>query len=89
MPRTSSKPDDLTAIHARREELRAELAQLEQRAKEVETAARDAGRPVLVAALDRIKIAAIDKTDARVIATAISTHGGKLVAAHLATLQTA
>ncbi|VXD01484.1 hypothetical protein SPHINGOT1_340038 [Sphingomonas sp. T1] len=52
----------------------------------MEQIARDAGRPVLIAALERIKIAAIDKADARAIATAISNHGGKAVANQLASL---
>lgn len=86
MPRTSTKTDDLATIDARREALRAELAQLDERAKLAALAARDAGRPVLAAALDRIKIAEMDKADAKAIATMIGTHGGKAVAAHLATM---
>lgn len=86
MPRPSNKPESLASIEARREALKAELADLEQRAKAVEFAARDAGRPTLLAALDRVKIAAIDKTDARVIANAIGQRGGKVVAGQLATL---
>lgn len=85
MPRPSTKSDDLAAIEARRELLRAELAQLDERARVAELAARDAGRPVLIAALDRIKIAGMEKNDAKAIAAAISTHGGRAVAAHLST----
>lgn len=87
MPRTSTKPDDLAAIEARREALRAELATLDERARAIEMAARDAGRPVLTAALDRIKIGAMDKADAKAIATAISVHGAKRVAEHIGSLQ--
>lgn len=86
MARTPSKPDDLAAIEARREALKAELAALDERAKVVEQAARDAGRPTLIAALDKVKIAAMDKIDAKAIATAIGLHGGKAVAGHLAAL---
>ncbi len=86
MPRASAKSDDLAAIEARREALKAELAALDERAKAVEQAARDAGRPVLVAALERVKIAAIDKADARTIARAIGDHGGSAVAKHLASI---
>lgn len=86
MPRTSTKSDDLATIDARREALRAELAQLDERAKQAEFAARDAGRPILIAALDRVKIAGMDKEDAKAIATAISSHGGKVLAQHLASL---
>lgn len=88
MPRPSSKPADLSTIEARREALRAELAALDEQAKAAELAARDAGRPTLLAAFDRVKIAAIDKSDARAIAAAIGHHGGKAVARHLAKLET-
>ena len=77
---------DLAAIEARREALRAELARLDEQAKAAEQTARDAGRPILIAALERVKIAVLDKVDARAIATAISKHGGKAVASHLASL---
>jgi hypothetical protein len=88
MPRATAKPTDLSSIDARRETLRAELAALDEQAKAAELAAKDAGRPVLLAALDRVKIAIMDKTDARSIASAISQHGGRVVAQHLATLPT-
>lgn len=77
---------DLAAIEARREALRAELAQLDDQARAAELAARDAGRPVLMAALERVKIGSMEKAHARTIASAIRQHGGKMVAAHLATL---
>ena len=77
---------ELAAIEARREALKAELAHLDEQAKAAEQTARDAGRPVLTAALERVKIAAFDKADARAIATAISKHGGKAVASQLASL---
>ena len=85
MARTK-KVAELAIIEARREALKAELAQLDSQAKAAEQMARDAGRPVLSAALERVKIAAIDKADARAIATAISKHGGKTVASQLASL---
>lgn len=68
MPRATSKPIDPSSIDARREALRAELSALDEQAKTAELAAKDAGRPVLLAALDRIKIATMDKSDARSIA---------------------
>jgi len=86
MRRAASKPADLSSIEARREALRAELAALDEQAKSAELAARDAGRPVLLTALDRVKIAAMDKADARSIASAIGLHGGRVVAQHLAEL---
>ncbi|KQN90713.1 hypothetical protein ASE90_16530 [Sphingomonas sp. Leaf67] len=86
MPRAKANSDDLAAIVARREALLAELARVDEQAKAAKEAARDAGRPVLLAALDRIKIAAIDKSDARMIAAALASHGGKAVAERLAEL---
>jgi hypothetical protein len=86
MPRLASKPDDLAAIETRREALKAELAALDERAREMELAARDAGRPTLLAALERIKIGALDKSEAKVIASAIAKHGGRAVADHLRAL---
>lgn len=83
MPRAKTNVDDLAAITARREALLTELARVDEQAKAAREAARDAGRSVLLAALDRIKIAAIDKSDARAIATALTTYGGKVVAERL------
>lgn len=77
---------EIAAIEARREALRAELAQLDEQANAAELAARDAGRPVLTAALERVKIGAMDKSAAKAIASAITKHGGESVARHLATL---
>jgi hypothetical protein len=89
MPRTSFKPADLPTIETRKKALLAELAQLEEQAKAAEIAARDAGRPVLIAALDRIKIPAMEKSDARAIASAIATHGADAIVRHLSTIPAA
>jgi hypothetical protein len=78
-----SKVDDLAAIEARREALRAQLAELDERAKAAEQTARDAGRATLLTALERVKIAALTKHEARTIANAIGQHGGKAIADHL------
>lgn len=86
MPRTQAKPASLAAITARRKALLAQLALVDEQAKAAEEAARDAGRPVLLAALDRVKIAEISRADARAIATALATHGGKAVAKHLSSI---
>ena len=88
MARTSPKAVDIVTIEAREKALREELAALSEQRKVAELAARDAGRPVLLAALDRVKIPSMDKTDARSIATVISTHGAAAVAKHLATIPT-
>lgn len=77
---------DLAAIESRREALRKELVQLDAQARVAEERTRDAGRTLLLAALDRVKIAAMDKVDARAIASAIAGHGGKAVASALASL---
>jgi hypothetical protein len=81
--RIPSKLIDIAAIDARREALRAELAKLDEQARAAEVAARDAGRSILLLALDRVKIAAMGKKDAKLIASAIGTHGGTAVAQHL------
>ena len=81
------KVAELEAIEARREALRAELAQLDDQAKTAQQAARDAGRSTLLAALDRVKIAGLSKSEARAIANAIGQHGGKAVADHLSSIQ--
>lgn len=88
MPRPR-KLDDLAAIEARRDALRAELAQLENQAKAAEIAARDVGRPTLLAALEQVKIAALSRHEARAIANSIGRHGGKAVADHLSSLSSA
>ena len=77
------KLDDLSAIEARREALRAQLAELDEKAKAAEQAARDAGRPVLLAALERVRISGLSRQEARTIANAIGQHGAKAVADYL------
>jgi len=89
MPRPSTRTNDLASIDARREALRAELAALDKRAKDVELAAMDAGRETLLAAIAKVKIPAIAKGDAKAIALAIAKHGGAAVAANLAAIDTA
>ncbi|MDR6710233.1 hypothetical protein J2X73_004638 [Novosphingobium sp. 1748] len=86
MRRRTNTGDDLATIEARRNALKAELAELDQRAKEAELAARDAGRPTLVAALDKVRIPAMGKAEAKAIATAIAQYGGDAVASHLASI---
>lgn len=86
MPRATLKSDPIDVITARRQTLIDELAAVDEQLRAAETAARDAGRPILLAALERVKIAAMDKADARAIAAAIGEHGGKKVAAHLTSI---
>ncbi|MFZ5699727.1 MAG: hypothetical protein ACOY4P_00065 [Pseudomonadota bacterium] len=81
-----AKSSDLQAIKQERAKLETMLAAIVQREKDAEAAQRDAGRPVLLAALDRIKIGAMERPDAKAIAAAIAKHGGARVAASLAGL---
>lgn len=76
-----AKAADLETIKQERVKAEAALAAIIQREKDAEAAVRDAGRPVLIAALERIKIAAMDRPDAKAIADAIAKHGGAKVAA--------
>lgn len=81
-----AKSPDLDTIRQERAKLETMLAGVIQREKDAEAAQRDAGRPVLLAALERIKIGAMDRPDAKAIAGAIARHGGAKVAASLARL---
>ena len=87
MPRATTKPNDLETITARRAALIAELATVDEKLRAAELAARDAGRPTLLAALEKVKIATMDKNDAKGIATALGQHGGSAVARHLSSLK--
>ncbi|WP_084592323.1 hypothetical protein, partial [Novosphingobium sp. MBES04] len=72
MARPAAKTDDLTAIEARREQLKQELAELNERSKAAALAAKDAGREIFLTALGRVKIPAMDRSQAKVIAKARS-----------------
>ncbi len=78
-----AKSPALESIKQERVKLEAALAAIVQREKEAEDALRDAGRPVLLAALERVKIPELDRSDARAIAGAIAKHGAANVAAAL------
>lgn len=81
-----AKSPDLTSIRQERAKIEAMLAEIVQREKDAEAAARDAGRPMLLAALGRIKIGAMERSDAKAIAAAIDQHGGAKVATALTAL---
>jgi len=68
--------NDLPSIAAERARLEAQLAELAALERDAREAARDAGRPVLLAALDKIKIGEMSRQDAKAIAGAIAKHGG-------------
>jgi hypothetical protein len=75
------KPPALETIKQERIKAEAALAAIIQREKEAEEALRDAGRPVLLAALERVKVPDMDRTEARAIAAAIAKQGAAKVAA--------
>lgn len=83
-----AKSGDLQSIRQERAKLETMLATVMQREKEAEEAQRDAGRPMLLAALDRIKIGAMERPQAKAIAAAIAKHGGAKVAAAMTRLST-
>ena len=62
---------DLDAIASERAKLQARLAELDAAEKAAREAQRDAGREVLLAALARVRIGAMDRAQARDIAAAI------------------
>jgi predicted transcriptional regulator len=80
MARPKRVGNDLTSISAERARLEAQLAELAAREKEALEIARDAGRTVLIQALEKIKIAEMNRQDARAIAQAIAKLGGAEVA---------
>lgn len=85
MAKQSKAPSQVAAIDdeiARIERRMAELRQAKKQALEVE---KDKGRPLLLAALDKVKIGAMDKDQAEAIAKAIGRHGPVRVAEILQT----
>jgi hypothetical protein len=80
MVRPKKVGSDLESIVAERARLEAQLAELANREKEAREAARDAGRPVLLGALEKVKIGELTRQEAKTIATAIGKLGGAEVA---------
>lgn len=70
---------DLEAIASERAKLQERMAELDAAERAAREAQRDAGRGVLLAALDKVKIGSMDRSQARDIAAAI----GKLDAVEL------
>src|SRR3546814_14270301 len=77
MPRAKKIEGNLDAIAARRAELEAELARVTEAERRAREAERDAGRDVLLAALGKVKIARLDRSEATAIAKANEKHGAK------------
>jgi ribosomal protein L22 len=80
MGRASKIEGDLAAIATERARLQAKLRDLNDAEKRVQAAERDAGRAVLLAALGKVKIAAMDRKEAKAIAHAIEVMGASAVA---------
>ena len=76
---------DLATISAERARLQAELARLDEAEKAALEIERDAGREVLLAALDKVKIARMDRGQAKAIAQAIGALGADDIIGKLAT----
>jgi hypothetical protein len=83
MARMKKGDNDLAGIEAKREMLKAELAKLNDAEKRVRQATLDAGRSVLLAALQKVKIGKMEVADAKAIAKAIETLGGSVIAQKL------
>jgi hypothetical protein len=71
---------DLDALLQERAALEQKLAGVSEKIKEAEVAQRDAGKPVVIAAINRVKIADMSRDDAKQIANALAKHGGATVA---------
>src|SRR3546814_1528828 len=70
-----AKTPHLDTIRLERAKLESRLAAIIEREKEAEAVQRDAGRSALLAALDRVEVGAMERSDARSIAAAIGKHG--------------
>jgi hypothetical protein len=83
MARMKKGDNDLAAFEAKRKMLKAELAKLNEAEKRVKQATLDAGRSVLLAALQKVKIGKMEVADAKAIAKSIETLGGSVIAQKL------
>ena len=79
MARPKKVTGDLETISAERERLLAELARLDEAEKAAIESERDAGREALLAALAKVKIPRMDRTEAKAIAQAVGTLGPKAI----------
>jgi high-affinity Fe2+/Pb2+ permease len=74
MARARNTDGDLDAIASERAKLQQRMAELDAAEKAAREAQRDAGRGVFLAALDKVKIGAMDRAQARGLAAAIGKH---------------
>lgn len=77
-------PSNIEAIDAEMERIQEHMATLAAARQKALDEKRDAGRPVLLAALAKVKIGDLTKADAKSIATRIETLGPARAAAVLA-----
>lgn len=84
MARAKNVEGNLSAIAAERARLEAKLSELNEAERRALEAQRDAGRAVLLAALQKTRIGAMSKSEAKAIAKAIETLGGSVAAERLA-----
>ncbi|MCW2339128.1 hypothetical protein M2337_003418 [Sphingobium sp. B2D3A] len=73
MARPKKIANSLEAIAAQRAELQERMAALDAAERAAREAAQDEGRDVLMKALERVKIPAMDRSNAKAIAKAIAT----------------
>ena len=81
MRKAKSAPVTRSSISEARAKLEAQIADLNREEKRLQDEERDAGRKVLMAALERVRIGAMTRDQAKVIADAIA----RLPAAELIT----
>ena len=74
MARARNTGGDLEAIASERAKLQQRMAELDAAERAAREAQRDAGRAVFLAALEKVKIGAMDRAQARGLATAIGKH---------------
>lgn len=85
MAKPSKTPSQVTAIDEEMARVEARMAELKLAKKRALEAEQDKGRPVLLAALGKVRIGAMDKDQAEAIAKAIGRHGPVRVAEMLQT----
>ena len=74
MARARNTGGDLEAIASERAKLQQRMAELDVAERAAREAQRDAGRAVFLAALEKVKIGAMDRAQARDLAAAIGKH---------------
>ena len=76
-------PASIAAIDAEMAKAQERLSALAEARKRALEEQRDLGRPVLLAALEKVKIAELSRGEAKAIAKAFEIHGPARIAQHL------